>query len=403
MGTTSYRIKLFDETLAVFEFEQDGPGAAYPCHIEIDEATRHLLPLNLMAQPTDDELARFLNTRRIPKNRAFAEAVLAPYGIAASDTKSIIDLTKGASINDSFLVTAFDDPTTFAECNLFDNDFNVALQIAAYTGVISEGALQAGLPSELTASGSFPKAWRIIGGKRVLYKAGGVSKAAELAIEPYSELLAFQVARAMGLNATAYGLTRWRGSVCSTCELFNTKDVSFVPLYSALPREGIARLGLNRAMEYYFAIGPRETDEFLSMLTFDSVIANKDRHFGNFGVMRENATGDVLRMAPLFDHNLSLFCGEPEAALSLDGLLAALKRYSGTFATNLEDQLGYSMGERQREQVSRLVDFEFELPGEFSEYGKRHSGERDAFTPQRLGVLAQYIQHVAKQAVDHLP
>ena len=396
MRASRYYIKLFDKALATFEFEEDGPGPAYPCRLEIDEASRHLLPLNLMARPTDDELARFLNTRRIPKNRAYAEAVLAPYGIAASDTKGIIDLTKGASINDSFLVVADDDATTFAECNLFENDFNAALQIAAYTGVISEDALFAGLPSELTASGSFPKAWRIVDGKRVLFKAGGISQAAELAIEPYSELLAYQVAHAMGLNAIAYALTRWHGSVCSTCDLFNTRDVSFVPLYSALPRESIAKLGLNRAMEYYFAISPADTDALLSMLSFDSVIANKDRHFGNLGVMRDNATGEVLRMAPLFDHNLSLFCGEPDSSLALEDLLAARRRYSGTFATNLEDQLDFSMEEPQRAQIARLVDFEFELPAEFFEYGTRHAGARDAFTPRRLDALTRYIQHIAR-------
>ena len=122
MRTTRYHIKLFDQALAAFDFVEDGPGAAYPCHLEIDEATRGLLPLNLMARPTDDELARFLNTRRIPKNRAFAEELLARYGITTSDTKGIIDLAKGASINDSYIVTAEGDPTTFAECNLFDND-----------------------------------------------------------------------------------------------------------------------------------------------------------------------------------------------------------------------------------------------------------------------------------------
>lgn len=158
IGSSRYIVKLYDCALAAFDFVQDGPGAAHACNLEIDPALRHLLPLNMAAEPDDGELRRFLNTRRIPKNRAYIEAILEPFDLAAHDTKTIIDLTKGVSINDSYMVVAEDDATPFEDCNLFDNDFNVALQIVAYTGVVSEGDFADGLPSELTASGSFPKA-----------------------------------------------------------------------------------------------------------------------------------------------------------------------------------------------------------------------------------------------------
>ena len=391
----AYQVKLFDEPLAQFEFVQDGPGACYARNLEIDPATRHLLPMNLAAEPTDDELGRFLNTRRIPKNRAYVEEILAACGIEPGDTKGIIDVTKGVSVNDSYLVVAADDTVSFAECNLFDNDFDVALQIAAYTGVISGDALAGGLPSELTASGSFPKAWRIVDGKRVLFKAGGISLTAERCIEPYSELLAYQVAQAMGVRCVPYELARWQGKVCSTCELFNTRDVSFVPIYSALPRLAVGQFGLNRALELYFGISPEDSTELLSMLVFDSVVANKDRHFGNFGVLRDNATGDLLRMAPLFDHNMSLFCGEPDNRMGLDDLLAARRRYAGTFATNLEAQLDYSMEDAQREQLARLAGFEFSIPAEFAVYAQDNPEARDAFPAARLDALNRYIQHVA--------
>ena len=395
MAEQRYLIKLYDQALAAFDFLQDGPGAAYPCHLEIEPSTRRLLPMNLAAEPTDDELGRFLNTRRIPKGRAYVEELLAAYGIVASDTKGIVDITKGVSINDSYMVVPENDPTPFEACNLYANDFDTALQIAAYTGVVSEGAFGSGLPSELTASGSFPKAWRIVDGKRTLFKAGGISPAAEKAIEPYSELLASQVARAMGLDAVKYGLEEWQGRVCSTCELFNTADVSFVPIHSALPRRAIAQFGMNRALELYFGIGLDESGKLLSMLVFDSIIANKDRHFGNFGLLRDNRTGEALGMAPLFDHNLSLFCGEPDSSLELDDLLAARRRYSGAFTTNLETQLDYSMEEPQRMQVARLTDFEFEVPAEFLE---RTCNERDAFTKTRLVALNRFIQHIARTA-----
>ena len=33
--------------------------------------------------------------------------------------------------------------------------------------------------------------------------------------------------------------------------------------------------------------------------------ARVDRHAGNYGFLVENATGEILRMAPLFDHNMA--------------------------------------------------------------------------------------------------
>lgn len=43
------------------------------------------------------------------------------------------------------------------------------------------------------------------------------------------------------------------------------------------------------------------------MLVFDAVIYNEDRHFGNFGVLRDNRTGKVIGPTPIFDNGLSLF------------------------------------------------------------------------------------------------
>ena len=43
------------------------------------------------------------------------------------------------------------------------------------------------------------------------------------------------------------------------------------------------------------------------MLVFDAVIYNEDRHFSNFGLLRDNHSGKILGAAPVFDNGLSLF------------------------------------------------------------------------------------------------
>lgn len=39
----------------------------------------------------------------------------------------------------------------------------------------------------------------------------------------------------------------------------------------------------------------------------DLTAYNEDRHFGNFGILRDNHTGKILGPAPIFDNGLSLF------------------------------------------------------------------------------------------------
>ena len=62
-----------------------------------------------------------------------------------------------------------------------------------------------------------------------MYK-GGTSGASNTGNEPYSEYYVAQIAKALGVNAIEYGLTQWKGELCSTCELFTSKDYSFLPI-----------------------------------------------------------------------------------------------------------------------------------------------------------------------------
>lgn len=41
------------------------------------------------------------------------------------------------------------------------------------------------------------------------------------------------------------------------------------------------------------------------MVVMDAVMADVDRHAGNYGFLVDSDTGDILRMAPLFDQNMA--------------------------------------------------------------------------------------------------
>ena len=390
-GAQTYKLKIYNQELAHFTFEKTLAGFRAR-GLEVNGETAHLLPLNMRASSDDVELGRFVASRRIPKGRTFLEEVLRPYGLAPTDTKGIIDLSRGVSVNDAYSIVPADDDIPYAEYNLFDNDFDEVLQVIAYTGVIPEAVVGAGRPSDLTPSGTFPKTWRKVDSKLVLYKAGSVVAAPNYGKEPYSEQLAWQVARAGAFDAVEYGLAEWNGKVCSTCELFNTEDVAFVPFELCMPTAVVQLLDFELALSYFADIGVEAAERFRSMAVFDSLIANTDRHIGNFGVLRDNHTGEVLGFAPIFDNNVSLFTREFDDQLAVNELLVRMAHAPGVLDATLGWQGGAMLGGCQRAQVERLSDFEFDGSGFIEEYRRSHPGASAVITPARLQALGDFVK-----------
>lgn len=388
----TYHLKLYDQVLATFEYHTNEFGETEACELQVVPGKEFLLPLNLLAEKSDLELERFLNSRVIPRNRAYAEEILKPFGFNASRPKDIIDVTRGVSVNDSYSIVPENDILPFARYNLFCNDLDTTLQATALTGVAPQEAAHSNIPGELSVSGTFPKAWRNISGKLVLYKAGSAWRVSNTGKEPYSEYLASQVAEAMGLNHVSYSLEIWHDELCSTCPLMNTADISFVQFGYALSAPQFASINLMRALKYFENISEEALESFKSMLVFDAVVANKDRHLGNYGIMRDNHSGEISGFAPIFDNNLSLFAQELTADLSSDFMKNQLASMPGAFSQSVLEQAELVLGDQQYEELSRLENFHFDLD---LVYELQTPNTRTAFEEQRAKVLELSVKETA--------
>ena len=69
----------------------------------------------------------------------------------------------------------------------------------------------------------------------------------------------------------------------------------------------LCKTTLKACLDYYKTLGDEFYEQLCSMLVFDALIYNEDRHFGNFGLLRNNHTGEIIAPAPIFDNGLSLF------------------------------------------------------------------------------------------------
>ena len=266
-------------------------------------------------------------------------------------SKGIIDVCKGLSLNDSYWIVPLGFEGKFSEYNLYDNRFSNVLSLVAYTGVGGDREAFTTSP-ELTTQGMLRKAWRFIEGKGIWLYKGGTTGAANAGREPYSEFYASQIAERMGLNAVHYDLEYWKGILASKCKLFTDIDTAYIPVGN-LVKSG----GIKACLDFYESISPEAEEELRSMLVFDAVIYNEDRHFGNFGVLRDNRSGKITGPAPVFDNGVSLF----NYAMPED--FANIHEYAQTrtnpYGLSFENVCREVMGPRQRSQLRRLIGFSF--------------------------------------------
>ena len=231
-----YTIRHFDLPLLTFEANMD--SADTDLHIiKVYEENRSFLPLNLTV--SEDGVERWLRHRTIPKNRAYVDALLSKVGLSLNRPLGIIAANKGLSLNDCFWVDAEGSGDTFEKVNLYDNRFSQVLAAIAFTGYGSSIRTSLASCPEFSTNGMLPKCWRRQNGKIYLYK-GGTSGFSNLGFEPYSELYAYQVAQAMGVNAIRYTLTKdLKKTLCSKCELFTSKEYSYIPIGQLVSKGGI--------------------------------------------------------------------------------------------------------------------------------------------------------------------
>lgn len=344
-----YSLKIYDTELMRFSLEKRGLEGLVVNILSTNEECNHLMPLDM--ECTSEGILRWLERRVIPKNRTFVDQILKTLGLSHNDTKGIIDVCKGLSLNDSYWIVPEGFEGTYEQYNLYDNRFSEMLALVAYTGAGQTKQAFTTSP-ELTTNGMLPKAWRFIEGDGIYLYKGGTSGASNAGREPFCEYYASQIAETMGLNAVHYDLENWKGITASKCRLFTDKDTSFVPI-GRIVKSG----GIQKCLDYYDKLGKTFSEQIRSMLVFDALIYNEDRHFGNFGVLRDNHTGKIVAPAPVFDNGLSLFCFAGRE--DLPSLAEYAKTRTNPYYISFEEVCAAVMGTKQKEQLRRMIGFKF--------------------------------------------
>lgn len=272
-------------------------------------------------------LKDWFKSRVIPTNRNHLEKLIDSLQFEKKPTAlDYLKLNNGFSLNDSYWIKPVDSITMYPadlswdKYNLYDNKFEEALGIITFFGNNTSLGGTVNTPKisspELTTQGVMNKAWRRRDNKLLLYKRGNVG-AANLDKEHFSESIASEIGRILGLNCIHYWTDKWHNQNCSVCEIFTDKDKGYLPfryfLESIEPNR--KKWGFANVLEWI----PKEfKQDFLDMIIFDYIIENKDRHLGNFGFIIDNNTQKLLSFAPLFDQGYSLMANALEEDFNKD-------------------------------------------------------------------------------------
>ena len=278
----------------------------YPDSMKIvrvyDENSRLFPPLlKLQAEPM--QLAMWLNSRVSPLGRRILNRVQkrneGPLGI--------LGVTLGLSLNDVWWIN--DGSHNWRDVNFYENKLDPNVAKVAFFEEPMPMLSEVSRSPEFSTGGDMAKHWFKRGNEIFLAKKDAPDQ--DGLCQTVKEWFAWQAAEAMRLEAVTYVLRPLHGDILSPvceCRAFTDITTGFMPAGVFLVSQG-AWNGLVDALsmtETHVAFAQAMGVEFYEdMMVFDALIGNSDRHLGNFGMLFDNNTGEVLRPAPLFDHGLS--------------------------------------------------------------------------------------------------
>ena len=334
---------LMNKNMPVVELKLDDDTATILKVMKIYELD--FLPIGIDAKtgiPNKKELNEWWFGRSIPASRAGIRTALEKLSIQHSE--QLLLRCYGLSLSDQYWMKPVDSELQWKNINFFDNDFSDDVGNILF-GQSASQDIDLMSPCN-TSDGWLKKKWKIIDGKRCLIKAGSNP----FMQEPINEVFGTKLHQRLGCkNYVSYNVLLEDGIPYSVCENFidsNTELVNAVSINRSMKKRS-QYSSYEHFMIACEKLGIPGMKEFIDyMLVFDYIMANTDRHFGNFGAIRNVETLEWVGPAPVFDSGTSLWHDKLTRAINPLG--------------EIETKPFYSNASRQMELVSDFSWIPFE-------------------------------------------
>ncbi|AGL00419.1 hypothetical protein [Desulfoscipio gibsoniae] len=242
--------------------------------------------------------------RSIPASRSGIREALNIMNVSC--TEQLLTKCYGLSLSDQYWINPKAHPFDWDRINFFQNLFSDDVGNALFGQASPHGELDLMSPCN-TSDGWLRKKWKIIDGKRCLIKSGSNP----FQQEPLNEVLATSLHRRLNRAAyVPYSLVWENGIPYSVCKNFITPETELVNAYRIFNSK--KKRNHHSLYEHFLLccehLGIPDMKEFLNyLLVFDFLLANTDRHFANFGAVRNVDTLAWVGAAPVFDSGTSLW------------------------------------------------------------------------------------------------
>jgi len=349
---------------------------------------KHLMPMMLTAHINKDLLGVFNSWwrgRTIPASRDGVKELLwhlrdSFYETHIQSLEHLAEKAMGLSLSDQYWVRPSED-LTWDKVNFFTNSFSDDIGKLLLNGDWDGGDL---CSPDNTSDGVVKKRWKIINNIRCLIK-GSSSTVGYIGAQPRREVLASKLARVMlrpfsAKFAVPYTITTFDDEIFSVCPNFVTPNTEYVQFNQLVV--GRAVRDYKDAFQYCRSFYGEQSFVIDIMLILDYIILNEDRHTGNFGLIRDVTTGEIVSPAPIFDTGSSLFHNSISTNVNTVG--------AKPFHKNHDIQISLVNIKNYHESLilvkEQIVDIYYDV---FSE-----SNEGDERIDRMLQILSERINHL---------
>lgn len=242
--------------------------------------------------------------RAVPDTRdGFKDVLLSMPSLSSA---KLLEKCHGLSLSDQYWIREENSGLTWKEINFFDHDFSEDM------GNLLMGDMKYQADHDLcspdnSCGGDLKKKWKIIQGDRCLLKSGSH----DFQQEPYNEVIATRLFERI-LNKgeyVPYTLYEENGRAYSCCKTMITAEEELVPaVYIDACRK---QRNDESSYEHYIRMCeslqiPNARESINKMIVCDFILGNYDRHYGNFGAIRNVETLEWEGTAPIYDTGSSL-------------------------------------------------------------------------------------------------
>jgi len=298
-----YILKHGDSNIAEFKVDAISHNVHY---LKIFDT--HFSPVN-SDESEGSQLVSFnqwLSDRCISNSRDGIERLKSTYNI--TEMKEIMLLLYGLSLSDHYWIDRKPFNNKWKDINLFENRYSETIGYILFDKnikIVDDINTIGYRNADITTGGTLKKYWKYHEADKKYYLVKGGSRP-DLQ-EPFNEYYAHLLLEKLQFKHTPYNL-----------EKDNDEYVSVCPCIADIHNEMISAVDIqrkyriNRNYDDFVGLGIKKgclefQDDVNKMIVLDYIIDNIDRHWKNFGILRNASDGSWIGLTPLFDNGYSLW------------------------------------------------------------------------------------------------